>query len=185
MADRDTSPDRNADLRALVRTIPDFPKPGVQFRDLTTLLLDPAGFRACIDRLVASVEEPIDLVAAIDARGFAIGGAMAREMGAGLLLVRKDGKLPGQTIAEAYALEYGEDRLAMHVDAVAAGNRVLLVDDLIATGGTARAAARLVERAGGRLVGARFLIDLPELGGSAALRAREVETWSLMEFAGD
>ena len=180
----DVSPDRNADLRALVRTIPDFPKPGVQFRDLTTLLLDPAGFKATVERLVASVDHPVDLIAAIDARGFAIGGAMAAEMDAGLLLIRKDGKLPGQTIAEAYTLEYGEDRLAMHVDAVAAGNHVLLVDDLIATGGTARAAARLVERAGGRLVGARFIIDLPDLGGSQRLRDREVETWSLMEFAG-
>ncbi|WP_343346644.1 adenine phosphoribosyltransferase [Sphingomicrobium sp. XHP0239] len=185
MGDLDRSPDRNADLRAMVRTIADFPKPGVQFRDLTTLLLDPAGLKASIERLVASVAGPIDLVAAIDARGFAIGGAVAQAMDAGLLLIRKDGKLPGETIAEAYSLEYGEDRLAMHVDACAPGARVLLVDDLIATGGTAGAAATLVERAGAELVGARFLIDLPDLGGSARLRERGVETWSLMEFAGD
>ncbi|WP_265530073.1 adenine phosphoribosyltransferase [Sphingomicrobium marinum] len=174
----------NDDLKALVRTIPDFPKPGIQFRDLTTLLLDAAGFRATIDRLVASVDGKVDLVAAIDARGFAIGGAMAREMSAGLLLVRKDGKLPGNTIAEDYVLEYGTDRLAMHVDAIASGNRVLLVDDLIATGGTALAAARLVERAGGQLIGARFIIDLPDLGGSAKLRDKGIEAMSLMEFPG-
>ena len=174
----------NDDLKALVRTIPDFPKPGIQFRDLTTLLLDAAGFRACVDRLVASVEGGTDLIAAIDARGFAIGGAMAKEMDAGLLLIRKDGKLPGATIAEDYALEYGTDRLAMHVDAIAAGSRVLLVDDLIATGGTAMAAVRLVERAGGRLIGARFIIDLPDLGGAAKLRGRDIDTYSLMDFAG-
>lgn len=174
----------NDDLKALVRTIPDFPKPGIQFRDLTTLLLDAAGFRATIERLVASVEGDVDLVAAIDARGFAIGGAMAEKMDAGLLLIRKDGKLPGATIAEDYALEYGTDRLALHVDAIAAGSRVLLVDDLIATGGTAQAAARLVTRAGGKLVGARFIIDLPDLGGSAKLRDRDIDTVSLMEFPG-
>ncbi|MBB3763973.1 adenine phosphoribosyltransferase [Sphingomicrobium lutaoense] len=174
----------NDDLKALVRTIPDFPKPGIQFRDLTTLLLDAGGFRATIERLVDSVETKVDLVAAIDARGFAIGGAMAEKMGAGLLLIRKDGKLPGATIAEDYALEYGTDRLAMHVDAIAAGSNVVLVDDLIATGGTARAAARLVARAGGHLVGARFIIDLPDLGGSAALRRVGVEAISLMEFPG-
>jgi adenine phosphoribosyltransferase len=174
----------NDDLKALVRTIPDFPKPGIQFRDLTTLLLDAEGFRSAIERLVASVDEKIDLVAAIDARGFAIGGAMAEKMGAGLLLIRKDGKLPGATIAEDYALEYGSDRLAMHVDAIAAGSSVVLVDDLIATGGTARAAARLVKRAGGRLIGARFLIDLPDLGGSDKLRAAGIDAQSLMEFPG-
>ena len=173
------------ELKALVRTIPDFPKPGIEYRDITTLLLDRAGLAAAVDALGASVDGPIDLVAAIEARGFAIGGALAVKLGAGLLLVRKDGKLPGATIAEDYALEYGTDRLAMHVDAVAPGARVLIIDDLIATGGTALAAMRLVRRAGGVVVGARFLIDLPALGGADALRAEGVEAISLMAFEGD
>ena len=173
------------DLKALVRTIRDFPKPGIQFRDVTTLLLDPAGLAASVEAMAATVHGPVDLVAAIDARGFAIGGALAVRLGAGLLLVRKDGKLPGETIAEDYALEYGTDRLAMHVDACAPGVRVLVVDDLIATGGTALAAVRLVRRAGGEVVGARFLIDLSDLGGAEALRAAGVDSISLMAFEGD
>ncbi|WP_309601783.1 adenine phosphoribosyltransferase [Sphingomonas sp.] len=172
-------------LKALVRTIPDFPKPGIEFRDITTLLLDRVGLAGAIDALAASVIGPIDLVAAVEARGFAIGGALAVKLGAGLLLIRKDGKLPGKTIAEDYALEYGTDRLAMHIDAVAPGARVLVVDDLIATGGTALAAVRLVRRAGGLVVGARFIIDLPDLGGTAALVADGVNAVSLMEFEGD
>jgi adenine phosphoribosyltransferase len=173
------------DLRALVRTIPDFPKPGIEFRDITTLLLDRAGFARTIDALAATVDGPVDLVAAIEARGFAIGGALAAKLGAGLLLIRKDGKLPGATIAEDYALEYGTDRLAMHVDACAPGARILLVDDLLATGGTALAAARLITRAGGEIAGARFVIDLPDLGGSGALADQSIEAVSLMAFEGD
>jgi len=173
------------DLKALVRTIPDFPKPGIQFRDITTLLLDRSGFSRTVDLLAQSVTQPVDLVAAIDARGFAIGGALADKLGAGLLLVRKDGKLPGATITEDYALEYGSDRLAIHEDACGPGARVLVVDDLIATGGTATATVRLVRRAGGMVVGARFVIDLPDLGGSAALRADGVDAVSLMQFEGD
>ena len=172
-------------LKALVRNIPDFPKPGIEFRDITTLLLDRAGLAGAVDALCATIDQPIDLVAAIEARGFAIGGALAVKLGAGLLLVRKDGKLPGATIAEDYALEYGTDRLTMHVDACAPGARVLVVDDLIATGGTALAAVRLVRRAGGEVVGARFIIDLPTLGGTAALREAGVDAVSLMEFEGD
>ena len=172
-------------LKALVRNIPDFPKPGIEYRDITTLLIDRVGLSAAVDALGASVAGPVDLVAAIEARGFAIGGALAVKLGAGLLLVRKDGKLPGATIAEDYALEYGTDRLAMHVDAVAPGARVLIIDDLIATGGTALAAVRLVRRVGGMVVGARFLIDLPALGGAEALRADGVEAISLMAFEGD
>jgi adenine phosphoribosyltransferase len=173
------------ELRALVRTIPDFPKPGIQFRDITTLLLDRGGLVAAVDALAATVEGPIDLVAAIEARGFAIGGALAVKLGAGMLLIRKDGKLPGKTIAEDYALEYGTDRLAMHVDACAPGARVLIVDDLLATGGTALAAARLVKRAGGEIAGARFIVDLPDLGGSKALAKAGIDVRSLMEFEGD
>ena len=172
-------------LKALVRNIPDFPKPGIEYRDITTLLIDRVGLAAAVDALGASVDGPIDLVAAIEARGFAIGGALAVKLGAGLLLIRTDGKLPGATIAEDYALEYGTDRLAMHVDAVTPGARVLIIDDLIATGGTALAAVRLVRRAGGVVVGARFLIDLPALGGAEALRAEGIEAISLMEFEGD
>jgi len=173
------------ELKALVRTIPDFPKPGIEFRDITTLLLDRVGLAGAVDALAASVTAPVDLVAGIEARGFAIGGALAIKLGAGMLLIRKDGKLPGETITEDYALEYGTDRLAMHVDAVAPGARVLVVDDLIATGGTALAAVRLVRRAGGLVIGARFIIDLPALGGTAALVADGVEAVSLMHFEGD
>ena len=169
---------------ALVRTVPDFPKPGVQFRDITTLLLDAGGLAKAVEALAATVAQPVDLVAAIEARGFAIGGALAVRLGAGLLVVRKEGKLPGATLSEDYALEYGTDRLAIHVGAVAPGARVLIVDDLIATGGTALAAARLVTRAGGVIVGARFLIDLPDLGGAKALAAAGIDAVSLMEFAG-
>ena len=174
----------NDDLKALVRTIPDFPKPGIQFRDVTTLLLDARGLRLAAERLARTAGQAPDLVAAIEARGFILGAGLARELGCGLLLIRKDGKLPGATIAEDYALEYGSDRLTMHVDACAPGARVLLTDDLIATGGTALAAARLVRRAGGEVVGARFLIDLPELGGAEALRAEGIDVVSLMEFDG-
>lgn len=177
--------DGAADLAALVRTIPDFPRPGIRFRDITTLLLDPRGIERTVALLADSIEGPIDLVAAIEARGFAIGGALAVKLGAGLLLIRKDGKLPGATIAEDYALEYGSDRLAMHVDACAPGARVLIVDDLLATGGTALAAARLVERAGGVIAGARFVVDLPALGGAGKLAEAGIETRALIAFDGD
>lgn len=173
------------ELKALVRTIPDFPKTGIQFRDITTLLLDRVGLARAVDALAATVEGPIDLVAAIEARGFAIGGPLAVKLGSGLLLIRKDGKLPGATIAEEYALEYGTDRLAMHVDACTPGARVLIVDDLLATGGTALAATRLVRRAGGEIVGARFIIDLPDLRGGKALADAGIAAVSLMEFEGD
>jgi len=173
------------DLRALVRTIPDFPRPGIQFRDITTLLLDRVGLARAVDALAATVGGPVDLVAAIEARGFAIGGALAVKLGAGMLLIRKDGKLPGATIAEDYALEYGTDRLAMHVDACAPGAQVLIVDDLLATGGTSLAAVRLIKRAGGEIVGARFIVDLPELGGSRALAEAGIEALSLIAFEGD
>ena len=172
----------NDDLRALIRTIADFPKPGVRFRDITTLLLDAQGFAATIERLVERVETP-DLVAGTEARGFVIAAALAQRLGTGLLLIRKDGKLPGKTIAEDYALEYGSDRLAMHVDACAPGARVLLADDLIATGGTALAAARLIRRAGASVTAACFVIDLPGLGGIELLRREGFPVHSLISFA--
>lgn len=173
------------ELRALVRTIPDHPRPGIQFRDVTTLLLHAEGFAAAIEALAESVPGDVDLVAGMEARGFVVATALALKLGAGLLLIRKDGKLPGATIAEDYALEYGTDRLTMHVDACTPGTRVLLADDLIATGGTALAASRLVRRAGGEIAGARFLIDLPGLGGAAKLQAEGIDTKSLLAFEGE
>ncbi len=174
----------NSDLKALIRTIADFPKPGIQFRDITTLLLDAQGFAASIERLAALVTGTPDLVAGIEARGFVVAAALAQRLGAGLLLVRKDGKLPGATIAEDYALEYGKDRLAIHVDACAPGARVLLADDLLATGGTALAAARLLRRTGADVAEAAFIIDLPELGGGALLRDAGIKVHRLVEFEG-
>ena len=170
-------------LKALIRTIPDFPKPGIQFRDITTLLIDPAGFAAAVERLGAGLAG-VDLVAGIEARGFLFAAALAVPLGAGLLPIRKHGRLPGATISEAYTLEYGEDRVAIHADACAPGARVALIDDLIATGGTARAALRLLRKAGADVVAARFLVDLPDLGGAAALRAEGVTVGSVVSFAG-
>jgi adenine phosphoribosyltransferase len=172
------------DLKALIRTIPDFPKPGIQFRDITTLLLDAAGFAAAIERLAFRIEDKPDLVAGIEARGFVVAAALAQRLGAGLLLIRKDGKLPGETIAEDYALEYGSDRLAMHIDACAPGARVHLTDDLIATGGSALAATRLIRRAGASVTGASFIIDLPALGGAARLAGEGFPVHALVEFEG-
>lgn len=176
--------DHNADLRRLIRTIPNHPKPGIQFRDITTLLLDPSGLALATERMLASVEGPVDLVAGIEARGFVFAPALALALGAGVLLIRKDGKLPGATIAEDYELEYGVDRIAIHVDACAPGARVLLVDDLIATGGTARAAVRLLRKAGARVTQANLVIDLPELGGADALRAEGIAVSALVAFDG-
>jgi adenine phosphoribosyltransferase len=149
------------------------------------LLLDADGFAAAIEALAARVGEAPDLVAAIEARGFVIGAALAQRLGCGLLLVRKAGKLPGATIAEDYALEYGTDQLAMHVDACAPGARVLLADDLIATAGTALAATRLIRRAGARVIAAAFVIDLPDLGGSILLGAEGFPVHSLVSFSGN
>ncbi|WP_394647009.1 adenine phosphoribosyltransferase [uncultured Sphingomonas sp.] len=175
----------NDDLKALIRTIPDFPKPGIQFRDITTLLLSPTGLATTIERMAAGVAGPVDLVAGVEARGFLFAAALAVPLRAGVLLIRKDGKLPGATIAEDYALEYGQDRIAIHADACAPGARVLLVDDLIATGGTARASVRLLRKAGALVTQAAFVVDLPDLGGAAALRADGVDVSALLSFAGE
>ncbi|MFN0025349.1 MAG: adenine phosphoribosyltransferase [Parvularculaceae bacterium] len=173
------------DLRSIIRSIPDYPKPGIVFRDVTTLLADARGFRRAIDELVQPLAgAKIDKVAGIEARGFILGGAIAHQLSVGFVPIRKKGKLPYKTIAERYELEYGVDEVEMHIDAVAAGERVLLVDDLIATGGTAGAAIRLLERAGANVVLCSFVVDLPDLGGAAILRAMGMEVVSLVAFDG-
>lgn len=175
----------NADLKALIRTIPDYPKAGIQFRDLTTLLLDARGFALTVERMAARIGGDVDCIAAIEARGFIFGAALAREIGAGLVLIRKSGKLPGAARGIDYALEYGHDRLEMHDDAVGEGSRVLLVDDLIATGGTALAATELMRGAGGIVDRALFVVDLPDLGGAARLGDAGVAVEALVAFDGD
>jgi adenine phosphoribosyltransferase len=175
----------NDDLKALIRTVPDYPKPGIAFRDITTLLLDGPGFAATIERMAAQVGEPPDLIAGIEARGFIFGAAIACRLGCGLVLLRKQNKLPGRVTGINYALEYGQDRIEMHSDAVAPGARVLLVDDLIATGGTALAGVELLRSAGAVVTGASFVIDLPDLGGAARLAAAGVAVSALVEFEGD
>ncbi len=174
----------NDDLKALIRTIPDFPKPGIMFRDITTLLLDAHGLAQSVERMAAATSGKVDLVAGIEARGFLFAAALALPLRAGVLLIRKDGKLPGATIAEDYALEYGTDRIAIHADACTPGANVLLIDDLIATGGTARAAVRLLRKAGAIVTQAQFLVDLPDLGGADALRADGIHVTSLVAFDG-
>lgn len=173
------------DLRNAVRTIPDYPKPGIQFRDITTLLGDARAFRRAVDELVHPwAGSKIDKVAGIEARGFIIGGAVAHQVSAGFVPIRKKGKLPHQTVRMAYALEYGTDEMEMHVDAIARGERVILVDDLVATGGTAEGAVKLLRQIGADVVAACFIIDLPELGGAAKLRAMNVPVRTLMSFDG-
>ncbi|WP_414900532.1 adenine phosphoribosyltransferase [Sphingomonas flavalba] len=174
-----------AELQALVRTIPDFPKPGILFRDITTLLIDGRGFAAAVDALVMRARpHEVTLVAAIEARGFLFGAAVARALGVGVLPVRKAGKLPGPRVGIDYALEYGTDRLEIHEGAVRPGDRALLLDDLIATGGTALATTRLLREAGAEVPAALFAIDLPDLGGADLLRAEGVAVDSLMVFPG-
>jgi adenine phosphoribosyltransferase len=159
------------DLRASIRNVPDFPKKGVMFRDITTLLGDPSAFREAVESLDALLgPAPVDKVACIESRGFLFGAPLALRRGCGLVLLRKPGKLPAETIRETYALEYGEDTLEMHRDAVREGERVVVVDDLLATGGTAAAAARLVESAGGRVACILFLVELSFLRGRGALK---------------
>lgn len=174
-----------SDLKNLVRTIPDYPKPGIMFRDVTTLFGDPQGFKAAIGQLVEPYRtEPVDAVAGIEARGFILGGAIADRLGCGFIPIRKKGKLPWKAIGQDYELEYGTDTIEVHEDAIKQGERILVVDDLIATGGTAEAAIKLIQRTGGNVLGAAFAIDLPELGGRKKIEALNVPCFALMAFEG-
>ena len=173
-------------LRASIRTVPDFPKPGIQFRDITTLLADPAALHTSIElmaRQIRAVEA--DMVAGMEARGFIFGAAVAASAGVGFIPIRKPGKLPGETIGVDYELEYGMDRLELDPGTIGDNAKVAMVDDLIATGGTALAAAELVRKAGGEVASALFVIDLPDLGGANRLRESGIEVHSLVSFEGD
>ncbi len=173
------------DLTTAIRSIPDYPKPGIIFRDITTLLGDAVAFRQAVDELVAPYKGlGIDKVAGIEARGFILGGALAHQLGAGFVPIRKKGKLPHQTVRMAYSLEYGTDEMEIHVDALKPGEKVILTDDLVATGGTAEGAVKLIRQLGAEIVSACFVIDLPEIGGRKKLEALGVEVRTLVEFAG-
>ncbi|MDE2260508.1 MAG: adenine phosphoribosyltransferase [Betaproteobacteria bacterium] len=173
-------------IRHLIRTIPHYPRPGIQFRDITTLIKDADGFKQTIGILTARyAEHPIDVVVGIEARGFIIGAALALALNKGFVPVRKRGKLPGPTLRADYTLEYGTDAVEMHVDAIPPGASVLLVDDLIATGGTAQAAIGLIEASGGTLWEACFVVDLPDLGGHARLQAAGYSVFAITAFEGE
>lgn len=173
------------DLKSYIRTIPDFPEKGIMFRDVTTLFGHPDGMQQTTDQLYeAFKDDGIEMVAGIEARGFILGGALACRFGAGFIPVRKKGKLPHQTLEESYTLEYGEATLEVHLDAIVPGQRVLIVDDLIATGGTAGAAISLITRLGGQVAGCGFVVDLPDLGGADKVRARCSKVVSLITFQG-
>ena len=173
------------ELAAAIRNIPDYPKPGIMFRDITTLLGDARAFRRAVDELVQPwAGSKVDQVAGIEARGFILGGAVAHQLSAGFVPIRKKGKLPAETASITYALEYGVDEIEIHRDAIVPGEKVLVVDDLIATGGTAAAAVELLQRLGADVIGTCFVIDLPELGGADKLRAMDVAVRSLVAFEG-
>ncbi|WP_169543070.1 adenine phosphoribosyltransferase [Sneathiella aquimaris] len=177
---------RKLDIKKYIRTIPHYPQEGVMFRDITTLWQDATGLRTAIDQLVwPYTGVRIDKVAGIEARGFVLGGAIAHQLSVGFVPVRKKGKLPAATIAEEYELEYGTDIVEIHEDAIQEGENILIVDDLIATGGTAEAAIKLIRRAKGTIVGAAFIIDLPDLGGRARIEKMGVNVQTLCEFEGD
>lgn len=172
-------------LASCIRTIPDYPEKGILFRDITTLLNDPVAFRTAIDRLTEHCRKAKpDRIAAIDSRGFILGAPLAYQLGTGLVIIRKQGKLPAATISESYDMEYGTNTIEIHTDAISPNERILLVDDLIATGGTAEAAVRLIRKCGGNIVECAFLIDLPELGGSKRLEQAGCPVFSLCSFEG-
>jgi adenine phosphoribosyltransferase len=173
-------------IKSRIRTVPHYPHQGIMFRDITTLLKDPIGLRATVNGIAARYKDlKIDKVAGIESRGFIIGTPVAYELGIGFVPIRKRGKLPAKTIGRDYQLEYGSDRIEMHVDAIEKGERVLLVDDLIATGGTAEAAVKLIEDMGGIVVECCFVIDLPDIGGRARLEGMGQKVFALCEFEGD
>lgn len=173
-------------IKSKIRTIPNFPKEGIMFRDVTTLLKDPEGLRLTIDTLVDRYKDTdIDLIVGIEARGFILGAAMAYKMGKGFVPIRKKGKLPGTTFSEDYQLEYGVDTIEVHVDAIDKGQKVLLVDDLLATGGTIMGAISLVEQTGGEVVESCFIVDLPDLGGSEKLKKAGHKYYCLTDFEGE
>ncbi len=172
-------------VKDYIRTIPDFPKPGILFRDVTTLFGDARGFRLAVDQLLHPYTgQDIDKVAGLEARGFILGGAVAHQLGKGFVPIRKKGKLPGKTIEQDYALEYGTATLELHIDALQPGDKVLIVDDLLATGGTAEAGIRLVEALGAQVIGCAFVIDLPELGGRRHLEKLGMNVHALCAFDG-
>lgn len=174
-----------SDLESLIRTIPDYPKEGILFRDVTTLLADANGLKECVNKLAAPFKgKRIDYVAGIEARGFILGAAVALELGVGFIPIRKKGKLPGKVISQDYELEYGTDTLEISVDVIDSGSFILLVDDLIATGGTAEASIKLIQRVNSEVVAACFVIDLPDLAGSECLRGMDVEVVSLISYEG-
>ena len=175
----------NDDIAALIRTIPDYPKPGILFRDVSSLLLDGAGFKTSIDRMATMVPPETDLIAGIEARGFIVAAGLCHALGLGMVMLRKPGKLPGKKIGADYALEYGTDRIEMHTGQLCAGQRVLLVDDLIATGGTAMAGIDLLRRGGAIAEHALFIVDLPDLKGADKLRSNGLNVTSLIAFDGD
>jgi adenine phosphoribosyltransferase len=180
-----TSSSLENDLRTAIRSIPDYPKPGIMFRDITTLLGDARAFRRAVDELVQPwAGMKIDKVAGIEARGFILGGAVAHQVSAGFIPIRKKGKLPHKRVSIAYSLEYGLDEMEVHEDAVTKGERVILVDDLIATGGTAEGAVKLMRQLGANVLAACFVIDLPELGGADKLRKMDVPVRTLISFEG-
>lgn len=173
-------------IASRIRTIPNYPKPGIMFRDVTTLLKDPAGLRITINELVNRYSGcKIDKVAGIEARGFILGAPLAYMLGVGFVPIRKKGKLPAETVSQEYALEYGTDVIEVHKDAIAEGDQVLLVDDLIATGGTAEAAIALIQFLGGQIVECSFVVDLPELGGRSRLEELGQKVHTLCEFEGE
>ena len=172
-------------VKDYIRTIVDFPHEGILFRDVTTLFADPRGFRMAIDQMLHPYAgQRIDKVVGLEARGFILGGAIAHQLGTGFVPIRKKGKLPGTTISQDYKLEYGEAIVEIHDDAIQAGETILLVDDLLATGGTAEAGISLIERLGGKILGCAFIVDLPELGGRALLEKMGMDVHILCEFEG-
>ncbi len=175
-------------IKSRIRTIPDHPKKGIMFRDITTLIKDPVGFRLVIDGFTQRYvrgDIDFDVIVGIESRGFIIGGALSYTLGKGFVPVRKAGKLPGETISHEYALEYGTDKIEIHRDAIRKDEKILLVDDLLATGGTAIAAAALVEKLGGVIAEMAFIVDLPDVGGSKKLAAKGYRFFALTEFEGD